>query len=118
MAADKQTYERASEYVKGIGESLEKIANTDMLLHSFSISQRSMRGEAKTFVSLELSTVDDPANVQTFHAWSDSLADKLRDLPNERSDEDGVALFTLASPLLITFERVNTSGGFRVWSFR
>ena len=118
MAAKDQTYERASEYVKGIGESLEKIANADMLLHEFYVSQRSMRGEPKTFVGLHLSTVSDPENVQLFHAWSDSLADKLRDLPAERSDEDDVSTFKLASPLLITFERVATSGGFRVWTFR
>lgn len=115
--ADKPTYERASAYVKGIGESLEKIDGTDMLVHSFSISKRSMRGEPKTFVALNLSTVSDPANIQLFHAWSDSLADKLVDLPATRDDEDNVSVYTLTNPLVLTFKRVPTAGGFRVWTF-
>lgn len=115
--ADKPSYGRASDHVKGIGEGLEKVANTDMLLHSFEISKRSMRGEDKTFVGMQLSTVSDPDNKVLFHAWSDSLADKLRDLPAERSDEDEVSTFILAEPLLIKFGKVATSGGFKVWSF-
>jgi hypothetical protein len=115
--ADKPTYERASQYVKGIGESLEKIDGRDMLLHSYSVSQRPMRGEAKTFVALNLSTVDDPENIQLFHAWSDSLADKLNDLPSERTDEDETRNYALPKPLLVQFKRVSTSGGFRVWTF-
>lgn len=117
MARGDQTYERASAHVKGIGESLEKIADRDMLLHSFEVSKRAMRGEDKTFVALHLSTVDDPENVQLFHAWSDSLADKLIDLPSERADEDETRVYTLSAPMLIAFKRVATSGGFRVWTF-
>ena len=115
--AEKPTYERASSHVKGIGESLEKIADRDMLLHGFEISKRAMRGEPKTFVALSLSTVDDPENVQLFHAWSDSLADKLTDLPAERTDEDETRVYTLAAPLLVAFKRVSTSAGFRVSTF-
>ena len=118
MAKETPTYERASTYVKGIGESLEKVADRDVLVHGFSVSHRPMRGEPKTFVSLNLSTVNDPTNIQLFHAWSDSLADKLADLPAERTDEDDVRVYVLASPLLLTFERVATAAGFRVWTFK
>lgn len=116
--ADKTTYARASEHVKGIGESLEKIAEKDVLLHSFTVSERSMRGEPRTFVAMQISTIDDPANQQMFHAWSDSLAEKLSDLPGARSDDNGERTTILTEPLLIAFERVATSGGFRVWSFK
>jgi len=118
VAKETPTYERASTYVKGIGESLEKVADRDVLVHGFSVSHRPMRGEPKTFVSLNLSTVNDPTNIQLFHAWSDSLADKLADLPAERTDEDDVRVYVLASPLLLTFERVATAAGFRVWTFK
>ncbi len=102
--AEKRTYERVAKYVTGIGESLEKITGTDVLLHSFEVSKRSMRGDAKTFVSMQISTVDDPDNLIQFHAWSDSLSEKLGDLP------DGVL------PALVKFVRVATAGGYRVWS--
>lgn len=115
--AEKQTYGRASDHVKGIGESLDKIADKDMLLHSFQISRRAMRGEDKTFVGMMLSTVDDPDNAVLFHAWSDSLADKLADLPATRVDEDETRSYTLEAPLLIKFGKVSTSAGFKVWSF-
>ena len=99
------TYARATEYVKGIGESLEKIQNRDVLLKSFQITERPMRGEKKVYVSMQISEVDGLDTVTEYHAWSESLADKLAEIPDS------------ALPVLVSFQRVATSGGFRVWTF-
>lgn len=95
---------RATEFVKGIGENLETIQGRDMILRSFHLSERPMRGEKKPFVSMELSEIGSE-EVREYHAWSESLRDKLAEIPDDKL------------PLLVQFVRVSTSGGFRVWSF-
>ncbi len=97
-------YQRASTFAKGIGDNLDAIQNRDVVLRDYSVSERPMRGETATFVSLEISEVDGD-EVKTYHAWSDSLAQKVNEIPKN------------ALPLLIKFQRVNTSAGFRVWTF-
>ena len=105
MANTAPTYARATDYVKGIGANLETIQNRDVLLKSFSISERPMRGEKKTYVSLQISELDNLDVVTEYHAWSDSLADKLAEIPDS------------ALPVVLSFQRVATSGGYRVWTF-
>lgn len=105
MADAEPQFRRASEYVKGIGESLEGIQNRDVLLRSFEVSERPMRGEPTTFVSMKVSELNALDAVTDYHAWSESLATKLKEIPEGNL------------PLLVKFERVNTSGGFRVWTF-
>ena len=99
-------YRRAADLVQGIGANLESIQNTDVLLKAFSIQERPMRGETRTFVKLSIAKdINKPEVATDFHAWSDSLAEKLGELPDD------------SLPLLIKFVRVATSGGFRVWTF-
>lgn len=112
MATGKERpkYGKASDYNLGIGDTLDKIADTEVLLVNAEIGERAMRGEKKGFVSLSIVTDPenwngDPNAVRLFHAWSDSLAEKLRDIPAN------------AYPVLITFTRVQTAAGFRVWTF-
>lgn len=104
MANTTEQYQRASTFSKGIGASLESIQNRDVLLRGYEISERPMRGESTTFVAIQVSEVGDE-EVQDFHAWSDSLAEKLKEVPLD------------ALPLLIKFTRVQTGGGYRVWTF-
>jgi hypothetical protein len=109
MATAKQTseYRRASEYIKGLGESLDKIAGTDMLLHEFTIEEgRAIGDKENTLVTMELSTLSDPENKIKFHAWSQSVADRLTELTNAEA----------VLPLVIQFNRVPTSRGFKVWA--
>lgn len=107
---DRPKYGRASDYNVGIGETLDRIADTEVLLINAEISERAMRGEKKGFVSLNIVPDPDgwngePEGVRLFHAWSDSLAEKLSDIPAN------------AYPVLITFTKVQTAAGFRVWTF-
>lgn len=104
MATTKE-YKRASDFVTGIGANLESIQDKDVLITHFSISERPMRGDTRTFVSMEISTKMDPTDTTLFHAWSDSLAAKLAELPDD------------SLPLIIKFVRVATAAGFRVWTF-
>lgn len=105
MAKDNGTqYQRASQYIKGIGENLDTIQNTDVLIKGYRVKERSIKGADKTFVELDIATLDDPENVVLFHAWSEPLAQKLDDIPAE------------AFPVIAKFTRVQTSNGFRVWT--
>ena len=107
---ERPKYGKASDYNVGIGDTLDKIADAEVLLINADISERPMRGEKKGFVSLRIVTEPtvwdgNPSGVRLFHAWSDSLAEKLSDIPAN------------AYPVLITFTRVQTAAGFRVWTF-
>lgn len=103
MAATK--YGRASDHIKGIGKSMDAIAGQDVLLVSYEYGQRTMRGEPAGFCALRISLdLDDPSKAEDYHAWSDSLGEKLTDLPLN------------SLPLVARFERVPTSSGFRVWT--
>lgn len=105
VKAETPQYSRASEFSRGIGANLDLVAGHDMLIHDYTVSERQMRGDVKGFVEIWLSTLDDPENKQFFHAWSDSLAEKLSELPKD------------SLPLVIKFMRVPTASGFKVWTF-
>jgi hypothetical protein len=109
-AKTRPSYKRASEFQVGIGDTLDKIADRDVLLVGYEVSQRSMRGEPRTFCLLQIVPDYDnwdgnPNGVRLHHAWSDSLGEKLADIPVNQL------------PVVIRFTRVATSGGFRVWTF-
>lgn len=104
---DTSQYRRASDFIKGLGESLDKIAGTDMLLHEYVIEEgRAIGDKENTLVTMVLSTLDDPENKQKFHAWSQSVADRLTELTNSEAE----------MPVVIQFNRVPTSRGFKVWA--
>lgn len=98
-------FRRASEYAKGIGEGLESIQNRDVLVREYDVSERPMRGDMATFVSLKISELDQLDTVTEYHAWSESLANKLNEVPES------------AFPVVANFKRVSTGAGFRVWTF-
>lgn len=104
-------YARATDYVEGIGAGLESIQNNDVLLAKVRIQERDMRGEKRTFVLMDIATdieAYDPEKEDTtklYHAWSDSLAEKLAEIPEDKF------------PLILKFVRVPTAGGFKVWTF-
>lgn len=102
MAANK--YARATDHVKGIGKSLEGISGTDVLLMDYEYTTRQMRGEDHGFVALSISTNLDDPTPEDYHAWSDALGQKVSEIPKG------------ALPVLIKFERVSTTSGFRVWT--
>jgi hypothetical protein len=100
----KPTYNRAADKIEGIGKNLDTIAGRDMLLHDFSITERPMRGDDKAFVALILSEVATPNDKENYHAWSESIAEKIAQL--DKAD----------LPMVVNFVRVSTASGFRVWS--
>lgn len=106
MATVKTAYRRASEFVEGIGESLETIQGRDVILRSYEVdNERPMRGENATLVTMKISEPESEDEIKLFHAWSKSLAQRLEEIPAS------------AFPVLVAFKRVNTSSGFRVWTF-
>lgn len=107
MANAEPKYQRATDYVKGIGASLDTLQGRDVLLRRFEISERAMRGNETTFVSLVISELDNgeaSQEVGEFHAWSKSLAEKLAEIPET------------ALPVIVKFIKVTTGAGFKVWS--
>ena len=105
-------FQRAAQYDQ-FGKNLDSVAERDMVLHRYSVGTRNIRDrETKgvresSFVNVYLTEVDAPEDTEpvSYHAWSDSLAEKLAQIPDD------------AMPLLIKFVRVPTAGGFRVWTF-
>lgn len=93
---------RIGEFVPGIGERLDAIADQDVIVTRIRVTTRPMRGEEKPFVEIDVQG-DDGETVE-YHAWSASLAEKLGDIPDE------------AFPLTARFFRTRTSGGFEVWN--
>jgi hypothetical protein len=101
----KNPVRRASDYVKGIGEPLDTLIGRDVILRSFEIdNSRPFKGETATIVLMEISELDSD-DVATYHAWSQSLAIKLEELPKNEL------------PLLIAFKKVRTSAGFMTLVF-
>ena len=101
------TYNRATEYVKGIGDNLDTFQGRDLLLRRFSISERPMKGKETAFVAMVVSEFEAgiPSDeLNEVHAWSRSLADKLAEIPES------------ALPVVVSFVKVPTSSGFKVWS--
>lgn len=106
--ATQSKYRRASEFIQGIGANLDTIAGKDVLLWEFTVEpERKFGNGTNTFVSMKISTMDDEENIQLFHAWSESLATRLEEL----NGADGVAY-----PLIVKFEKANTSSGQKVWT--
>lgn len=109
MATKTETsqYRRASDTIKGLGENLDKIAGVDMLLHEFTIEEgRQVGDKENTLVTMFLSTISDPESKVQFHAWSQSVADRLTELTNAEVE----------LPVIIQFNRVPTAKGFKVWT--
>lgn len=107
--ATQQTYARASDYIHGLGDSLDTVADKDMLLHEYEIERERAFGDGtSTLVTIKLSTIDDPATVVTFHAWSDAIADRL----DEMTGND------VKLPVIVMFTKVKTRRGFNVWTIR
>jgi hypothetical protein len=104
VGTGKKSYARAADKIEGIGETLDKIQGRDLLLVNFGVTERPMRGEDKPFVSLTLAEIETPDEIASYHAWSDSLAEKLSQL-----DKDDL-------PMIVKFVKVQTAGGFKVWS--
>ena len=109
--ANKSTFRRAGEF-DTFGKSLDSLLDRDVILRSYEVTERGLRDRDtkakadKTFVTIKINEVDDEdATPVMYHAWSEDLADKLAQLP------------TSELPLLIKFMRVNTAGGFRVYTF-
>lgn len=101
-------YRRVTDIVKGLGDNLDKIEGKDVLLWEYEIERSRKYGEGTNdLVTMQISTIDDEANKQLFHAWSTSLCDRLDELTNADNAE---------LPLIVMFERVATSRpGFKAW---
>lgn len=93
---------RIGEFVQGIGERLDAIVDQDVTVTRVAVGERPMRGEIKPFV--EIDVLGDDGETVEYHAWSQSLAEKLGDIPDE------------AFPLTARFFKTRTSGGFEVWN--
>lgn len=102
-------YKRVGDYDKTFGEKLDEIEGKDVILHSYSVGQREMTrdGETgmRTFVIMEISDEAD-SPVRTYHAWSDSVAEKLTIIEKEHF------------PLVATFSKVTTGSGRTVWDVK
>lgn len=118
MATDKTSapvsggFRRAGEF-DTFGKSLEAILDKDVILRKYSVTERGLRDrdnpgnkEDRTFVLIWINEVDDENGTQQlFHAWSEDLANKMAQIPDD------------ALPLLIKFRRIPTAGGYKVYTF-
>lgn len=99
MATTSNTPKRASAFAPGIGQSLDRILNSDVVVQKVWIGERSMDGEMRAIVLLTLEDGD------LYHAWSDSLAEKISGIPED------------AYPLTFKFVKTTTRRGFNVYTF-
>ncbi len=99
MATVSNTTKRASSFAPGIGQSLDKILGQDVIVEKVWIGERSMEGEQRPIVLITLS------DGSLFHAWSDSLAEKIAEIP------------TSEFPLTFKFVKSVTRRGFNVYTF-
>lgn len=103
----KQTaYRRVGDYDKTFGKSLDEIDGQEVFLIDFSVGARSLttdgvQGE-KPFTIIEVAKEPD-GPVQTYHTWSESVAEKIGMIP--KTD----------LPLQAVFKKIRTGGGFEVW---
>lgn len=97
---------RAGDYATGLSPSLEEIRNKEVMLRSYETSERPMRGGLKTFVEVEVADIATGEAMGTFHAWSDSLAEKLGQIPEGEF------------PIEAMFVKEKTSSNFYVWSVK
>lgn len=75
--ADKTAPKRASSFSPGIGANITEILDEDVLVTHASITERNFDGELRPIVIVTL----DNGNV--YHAWSESLAAKISEIPVE-----------------------------------
>jgi hypothetical protein len=71
------TVKRASTFAPGIGKNLTDILDTDVIVTKVSITERNFEGEPRPCVMI---TLEDGT---LYHAWSESLADKIAEIPLE-----------------------------------
>ena|ERR1035437_7662391 len=94
------TPKRAATFAPGIGLSMTDILDKDVVVTHASVSERQYDGDLRTIVIVTLD------NGEVYHAWSQSLADKISQIPND------------AWPLTFKFVRVPTNHpGFTVLTF-
>ena len=118
-------YRRAGAFAPGIGANLSTIFNKDVLLTHYSIDERPLNRrndddeapdndtpksrrttDLATIVFLTIAEdVNKPTETKLYHAWSDSLAQKIAQIPTEEL------------PLLIKFANVRTGAGYNVITF-
>ena len=105
------SYRRASEF-DNFGKSLEAILDRDVILRRYSVQERNLRDREtgdkaeRTFVVVYVNETDNAEVTPiVYHAWSDDLANKLAEIPDD------------ALPVLIKFVRITTGGGYKVYSY-
>jgi hypothetical protein len=99
------TYRRASDF-DTFGKNLDSLLDRDVILRKYSVSERSItdretkeRGE-RVFVNLWINELNDPdSDPKVYHAWSEPLANKLAQVPDD------------ALPVLIRFLKVPGAQG-------
>ena len=109
MATDKSaaTYRRAAEF-DTFGKNLDSLLERDVILRRYSISERPITDretherDNKAFVNVWINEVSDPdSEPKVYHAWSEPLANKLAQIPDD----------AMASGLLIKFLKVPGAQG-------
>lgn len=104
--AKNTAHRRVGDYDKTFGKSLDEIEGKDVFIHAYSISSRPLFRDGvsvdRPFTTVEVSETED-GPVQTYHTWSESVADKMGSIPV--SD----------LPLLAAFKSVTTGSGRTVW---
>ena len=117
MATDKTAapvqYKRAQDFDQ-FGAGLDTLIGRDVLLTRYSVSERAItdretkeRGD-RTFVTIYVQELNDgvgDGKDVVYHAWSEPLANKLAQIPDDEL------------PVLIEFMKVAGAQG-NVWSFR
>ena len=71
------TVKRASTFAPGIGKNLDAILGTDVIVTKVTLTERSFAGEPSAIAIIELD------NGEVYHAWSESLCEKLSQIPVE-----------------------------------
>ncbi len=69
---------RASTFAPGIGKNLTDILDTDVIVSKIWIGERNFDGDKRPIVLITL------ANGELYHAWSESLADKISEIPEDQ----------------------------------
>lgn len=117
MATDKTnaptSYKRAQDFDQ-FGAGLDSLMGRDVLLTRYSVSERPItdretkeRGD-KVFVTIYVQELVDgqgDGKDVVYHAWSEPIANKLAQIPNDQL------------PVLIEFVKVDGANG-KVWSFK
>lgn len=108
-------YQRAKNYITGIGKNVDEIQGRDVLLHKYFIEERaSGPGDENVLVKLEIAELDQNGEPETdsdgalvltlYHIWSSNFANMIAEIPDD------------ALPLIVKLTRQPTSKGFRAWN--